>query len=85
VTPALYTGTYKSDALTLRVSTAGGALYAEVNAWPVARYLAPAGDDRFVVGDYGMSIVFMREGDGKVSRILWGSGESAITLTRVPR
>ena len=85
MTPALYTGTYKSDALTLRVSTAGGALYAEVNAWPVARYLAPAGDDRFVVGDYGMSIVFMREGDGKVSRILWGSGESAITLTRVPR
>lgn len=85
VTPASYTGTYKSDALTLRVTTAGGALYAEVNAWPVARYLAPAGDDRFVVGDYGMAITFMRDGDGKVSRILWGSGESAITLTRVPR
>ena len=85
VTPSLYTGTYKSDALTLRVTSAGGALYAEVNAWPVARYLAPAGDDRFVVGDFGIPISFWRDADGTVNAIQWGSGEGAPRLTRVPR
>ena len=84
VKPALYVGTYTSDALTLRVTSAGGALYAEVNGWPMARYLAPAGDHRFVVGDFGMAITFWRDAQGTVSTVQWGSDAGAPKLTRVP-
>jgi CubicO group peptidase (beta-lactamase class C family) len=82
VDPAVYLGNYKSDAVSLRVTSSGGALYGEVDRWPEARYLAPSGPDRFVVGDFGMEIAFTRDPQGRVTGITWGSGEGALTLRR---
>jgi CubicO group peptidase (beta-lactamase class C family) len=82
VDPAQYLGSFKSDQLSLRVTSSGSALYAEVSGWPVARYLAPSGTDRFVVGDFGMEISFTRDAQGKVTGIAWGSGDGALTLKR---
>src|SRR5262245_52533775 len=82
VDPAPYLGTYKSEQLSLRVTSSGGALYAEVDRWPVARYLAPSGPDRFVVGDFGMELSFTRDADGKIMGIAWGSGDGALTLRK---
>lgn len=73
VDPAPYLGDYKSAQLSLRVTSSGGALYAEVDRWPVARYLAAIDGDRFVVGDFGMELVFVRE-RGTVTGIRWGDG-----------
>jgi CubicO group peptidase (beta-lactamase class C family) len=82
VDPAVYLGSYKSDAVSLRVTSSGGALYGEVDRWPEARYLAPSGADRFVVGDFGMEIAFTRDPQGRVTGITWGSGEGALTLRK---
>ena len=72
IDPAPYLGRYKSPSLGLRVTAAGNALYLEVNDWPVARYLAPLGSDRFVVGDYGMKIAFRRDARGNVNGLVFG-------------
>ena len=69
---APYVGRYKSAALGLRVTATGNALYLEVDDWPVARYLAPLGSDRFVVGDYGMEIAFRRDARGGVNGLVFG-------------
>jgi CubicO group peptidase (beta-lactamase class C family) len=71
VNPAPYVGRYASPNLTLRITVAGGALYAERNGWPVARYLAAVGSDRFVVGDFGMEIAFTRDARGAVTGVAW--------------
>jgi CubicO group peptidase (beta-lactamase class C family) len=73
IDPAIFEGTYKSDALSLRVTSSGGALYLEVDHWPVARYLAPSGQDRFVVGDFGMEMSFTRDAEGRVTTATWGT------------
>ena len=80
--PAAYRGNYKSASLSLRVTSSGAALYLEVDRWPVARYLAAEGQDRFVVGDFGMEIAFTRDGQGRVDGLTWGSGQGAMTLRR---
>lgn len=82
VDPAQYTGNYKSAQLSLRVTSSGSALYAEVDRWPVARYLAAEGADRFVVGDFGMELAFTRDAQGKVTGIAWGGGAGALQLRK---
>jgi len=82
VDPAPYVGHYKSDARSLRVTSSGGVLYLEVDRWPVARYLASSGRDRFVVGDFGMEMAFTRDAQGRVSGAKWGSGDAAPTLRK---
>lgn len=82
VDPVPYLGRYKSDALAVRVTNSGGALYLEVDNWPVARYLAPAGGDRFVVGDFGLEMAFTRDAQGRVTGATWGTGQGQLTLRR---
>ena len=73
VDPAIYQGTYTTEGLSLRVTSSGSALYLEVDRWPVARYLAPSGPDRFVVGDFGMETSFLRDAQGRVTGATFGS------------
>jgi CubicO group peptidase (beta-lactamase class C family) len=82
VEPAAYVGRYTAQGFTARVTSSGGALYLEVNDWPVARYLAAAAPDRFVVGDFGLEVSFTRDAQGRVSGAVWGSGQGAMTLRR---
>jgi CubicO group peptidase (beta-lactamase class C family) len=81
--PAPYLGSYRSDAFGVRITSSGQALYLEFDRWPVGRYLAPEGSDRFVVGDFGLEIAFTRDTQGRVTGALWGSGQGQMTLRRV--
>jgi len=82
VEPAAYLGRYTAQGFTARVTSLSGALYLEVNDWPVARYLAAAAPDRFVVGDFGLEMSFTRDAQGRVTGAVWGSGQGAMTLRR---
>lgn len=75
VDPVTYLGRYRSANFGVRVTTSGRALYLEVDDWPVARYLAPSGPDRFVVGDFGLELVFTRDAQGRVTEAAWGTGD----------
>ena len=83
VDPASYLGSYRSDAFGVRVTSSERASYLEFDRWPVRRYLAPEGSDRFVVGDFGMEITFTRDAQGRVTGVLWRSGQGQVTLRRV--
>src|SRR5882762_8011074 len=82
VEPGPYVGRYRSDGFAVRVTSSGGALYLEVDNWPVARYLAPAATDRFVVGDFGLEMTFTRDVQGRVTGALWGTGQGQLMLRR---
>ena len=84
VEPGPYIGRYTAQGFTARVTSSGGALYLEVNDWPVARYLAAVtgGADRFVVGDFGLEMTFTRDAQGRVTGARWGTGQGQMTLVR---
>jgi CubicO group peptidase (beta-lactamase class C family) len=80
-----YAGTFAGDGFAARVYPLGGFLYLELNAFPIAKYLASLGGDRFAPADENGEIRFVRDAAGRVGRLEWSSGgPNPITLIRQP-
>ncbi len=68
----------------LRVTTISGHVFAEVGDYPVTRYLRPIGKDQFLIGDYAEQLRFERDANGRVTGVVWGTGDSPMRFQRAP-
>lgn len=68
----------------LRVTTISGHVFAEVGDYPVTRYLRPIGKDLFLIGDYAEQLRFERGANGRVTGVVWGTGDSPMRFQRAP-
>ena len=68
----------------LRVTTVSGRVFAEVGDYAVTRYLRPIGTDLFLIGDFAEQLRFERDTNGRVSGVVWGTGDSPARFQRAP-